>query len=94
MRCVSIKPDLDCTFMTKKGCSFNGGSCKPVVADCSGCERTLSANGDTYCGSFPDPAVKWRRGPCNLATHVKNGKKETVQKINPLKAFNRSAAGR
>ena len=47
-----------------------------------------------FCASFPDPEAKWRRGSCNLATHVKNEKKETAQKINPLKASKRKAAGR
>jgi len=94
MHCESLKPGVDCTFMTKKGCSFNGGGCKTVVEECRGCERTLGSNGSTYCVSFPDPGTKWRRGSCNLATHVKNGKKETVQKVNPLKASKRQAAGR
>jgi hypothetical protein len=94
MHCESLKPGVDCTFMTKKGCSFNGGSCKTVVSECEGCERVLGSNGSSFCGSFPDPASKWRRGSCNLATHVKNAKKETAQKVNPLKASKRKAAGR
>ena len=94
MHCESVKPGVDCTFMTKKGCSFNGGKCKPVVEACTGCDRTLCFEESNFCGSFPDPGAKWRRGSCNLATHVKNGKKETVQKINPLKASKRKAAGR
>ena len=94
MHCESIKPGVDCTFMSKKGCSFNGGGCKTVVEECTGCDRTLGSNGSTYCASFPDPAAKWRRGACNLATHVKNGKQETAQKVNPLKASKRQAAGR
>jgi hypothetical protein len=94
MHCVSIKPGIDCTFMTKKGCSFNGGQCKPVVDSCNGCERTLNLEAGNFCASFPDPEMKWRRGPCNLATHVKNGKKEAQVKINPLKASKRMAAGR
>jgi hypothetical protein len=96
MHCVSIKQGIDCTFMTKKGCSFNGGKCHPVVESCEGCERQLKVEMGDYCLAFPDPAAKWRRGACNLATHVKNGngKKETAQKLNPLKASKRSAAGR
>lgn len=94
MHCVSVKPGVDCTFMGKKGCSFNGGGCKPVVESCNGCDRTLEFEAAKYCGSFPDPEAKWRRGACNLASHVKNGKKEEVQKINPLKASKRQAAGR
>ena len=34
MHCESVKPGVDCTFMTKKGCSFNGGKCKTVVEAC------------------------------------------------------------
>lgn len=96
MHCVSIKPGVDCTFMSKKGCSFNGGKCHPVVDSCEGCDRILAAEDGNYCGSFPDPAVKWRRGACNLATHQKsNGKgAQTSQKVNPLKASKRAAAGR
>jgi len=33
-------------------------------------------------------------GACNLATHIKSEKKETAQKVNPLKASKRQAAGR
>jgi len=96
MHCVSVKPGVDCTFMTKKGCSFNGGKCRPVVETCEGCERILSFEEGQYCGAFPDPAGKWRRGICNLATHQKNGngKGETTAKVNPLKASKRSAARR
>jgi len=96
MHCVSIKPGVDCTFMTKKGCSFNGGSCRPIVESCEGCDRILDSNGSHYCGSFPDPSVKWRRGTCNLATHQKGNGKGTqeTQKINPLKASKRASARR
>ena len=93
MHCESIKLGIDCTFMTKKGCSFNGGKCRPVVEACQGCDRILTAHEDHYCNAFPDPSVKWRRVACNLATHQKsngNGAK-TEQKINPLKASKRAA---
>ncbi len=93
MHCESIKLGVDCTFMTKKGCSFTDGKCRPLVEACEGCDRTLESNGDRYCNAFPDPSVKWRRGVCNLATHHKgngNGAK-TEQKINPLKASKRAA---
>ena len=52
-----------------------------------------AASEDRYCNAFPDPAVKWRRGVCNLATHQKgngNGAKPE-QKVNPLKASKRAA---
>ena len=63
MHCETLKPGIDCTFMTKKGCSFNGGKCKPVVEACTGCDRTLCFEESNFCGSFPDPGAKWRRGP-------------------------------
>jgi hypothetical protein len=93
MHCETIKPGIDCTFMTKKGCSFNGGTCHPVVEACEGCDRILDANGgDRFCNAFPDPAVKWRRGACNLATHQKsNGGAKPEQKVNPLKASKRAS---
>ena len=43
MHCESVKPGVDCTFMTKKGCSFNGGKCKTVVEACTGCRRCIPA---------------------------------------------------
>ncbi len=94
MHCLSTKPGVDCTFMTKKGCSFNGGKCHQVVESCEGCDRQLNLEDGRYCGSFPDPGAKWRRGNCNLATHIKVAKKENQIKVNPLKASKRSAAGR
>ena len=95
MRCESVKPGIDCTFMTKKGCSFNGGKCHEIVESCNGCDRTVGHNGGTYCVSFPEPAIKWRRGACNLATHVKSEKSQaSMVKLNPLKASKRAAAGR
>lgn len=96
MRCETVKPGLECTFMTKKGCSFNGGRCHQIVENCEGCERILTFEDNRYCASFPDPAVKWRRGACNLATHVKVQKPAATEtaKINPLKASKRSAARR
>ena len=45
MHCESVKPGVDCTFMTKKGCSFNGGKCKTVCGSLTGCDRTLGAMG-------------------------------------------------
>ncbi len=94
MRCETVKQGIECTFMTKKGCSFNGGKCHQVVESCEGCDRILNFEDARYCNSFPDPAVKWRRGTCNLATHVKVERAGTGQKINPLKASKRAAAGR
>jgi len=93
MHCASVKQGVDCTFMSKKGCSFNGGKCRTIVESCEGCDRILNWEEASYCASFPDPGVKWRQGNCNLATHVKKEKKENG-KVNPLKASKRQAAGR
>ncbi|MGW8288983.1 MAG: PxxKW family cysteine-rich protein, partial [Candidatus Bathyarchaeia archaeon] len=42
-----------------------------------------------YCQCSPNPAIKWRNGSCNLATHRKSASQKVV-KINPLKASKRS----
>jgi hypothetical protein len=86
--------------MGKQGCSFNGGTCYPVVESCQGCGKALTLSEGTYCQSCPDPqikwkngscnlAIKWKNGSCNLATHIKSGT-EKVVKLNPLKASKRS----
>jgi hypothetical protein len=89
MLCQTIKQGTDCFFMGKQGCSFNGGSCHAIVESCQGCAKTLTTPEGVYCQSSPDPQVKWRNGPCNLATHVKR-EAEKVVKINPLKASKRA----
>jgi hypothetical protein len=93
MKCVTVRAELDnaeCPFMTKKGCSYNGGSCNPVVEDCTGCNRIVQMNGQGYCSSFPDPPKKWSNGVCNLASHISKEKaRETIKKLNPLKASKR-----
>lgn len=94
MECVTIKAGHQCAFMTKNGCSFNGGQCYPVVEQCEGCERVLNLPQGKYCAAVPNPQVKWRIGSCNLATHVKRATtKEQELKINPLKASKRKARG-
>ncbi len=89
MDCVTVKPGVECTFMKKSGCSFNGGACHQVIDSCMGCERVVDLESGSYCKSFPDPESKWKRGACNFATHVKTTA-EAAQKINPLKASKRS----
>jgi hypothetical protein len=41
-----------------------------------------------YCSACPEPALKWKWGNCNMATHVVTAA-ENKQKINPLKASKR-----
>ena len=31
MICQTIKNGIECGFMTKKGCGFNGGSCNAII---------------------------------------------------------------
>jgi len=92
MKCTTIKAGEECVFMAKAGCGFNGGSCKPVVEACDGCERVMEVESGLYCGLFPDPSSKWRLGRCNMATHVKEDIKVEAAKLNPLKASKRAAA--
>ncbi|NVM23243.1 MAG: hypothetical protein HWN68_15845 [Desulfobacterales bacterium] len=91
MDCTTVKPGVECVFMTKKGCSFNGGTCHSVVEQCRGCSRTSELASGWYCTACPDPSVKWKSGKCNLATHVKDTDEAKGTKINPLKASKRNA---
>lgn len=75
--------------MTANGCVFNGGSCREIVEACSGCNRVVDYEGGWFCSVAPDPAVKWKNGNCNLATHVSTETVEKKQKINPIKASKR-----
>ncbi len=77
--------------MTAKGCGYNGGVCREVVEQCKGCNRSSEISSGWYCTSCPEPALKWKNGNCNLATHVSTVAKTTKQKINPLKASKRAS---
>ena len=90
MLCTTVKEGFECVFMTKKGCSFNGGSCHPIIDKCEGCNRVIEYSSEKYCMMYPDPASKWVVGSCPSATHIKKDKSEEVQKINPLKASKRN----
>ncbi len=93
MQCETVRKGSQCTFMAKKGCSFNGGSCNPAVEACAGCNKVVEFNGGLYCSIAPDPAAKWRLGSCNFATHIERGQiQEDARKLNPLKASKRAAA--
>ncbi|MBW1722050.1 MAG: PxxKW family cysteine-rich protein [Deltaproteobacteria bacterium] len=89
MVCATVKQGMECTFMGKEGCRFNGGSCHTIVEQCEGCQRILDLPTGKFCANFPDPAIKWRFGTCNMATHVKTSKGVKNNKINPLKASKR-----
>ena len=89
MICTTVRKDSECPFMTKAGCSFDGGVCKPAVEQCEGCGRTTEFSSEKYCMSVADPSNKWKNGNCNLATHVVYVDDKPKQKINPIKASKR-----
>jgi len=91
MVCQTVKAGVECTFMTKKGCGFNGGTCHNILEKCEGCAKIIENASGKYCMIYPDPGAKWAVGGCPTATHVKKTKEETSQKINPLKASKRSS---
>lgn len=89
MNCTTVRNGSDCVFMTRKGCSFNGGVCHPIVEACNGCVRASEFPSGWYCTACPDPTVKWKNGDCNFATHVIKATKVNNTKLNPLKASKR-----
>lgn len=93
MKCTTVRVDTpyaECPFMGKRGCTYNGGSCSPIVEQCNGCNKTLECNTASYCVVVPDPARKWATGVCNFASHITRERAiETVTKLNPLKASKR-----
>jgi len=92
MQCQTNKPGAECIFMKKSGCSYNGGGCYPVVESCKGCDRAVEYSTGVFCKTYCEPSIKWAKGSCNFATHVKKEVKEDTFKLNPLKASKRSAA--
>ena len=91
MVCTTVKEGVECIFMSKRGCEFNGGSCHPIIEKCDGCQKVVEYLTGKYCMSFPDPASKWKNGICNMATHVKTKTVKQDRKLNPIKASKRSA---
>ena len=89
MICTTIRKGDECVFMAAKGCQFNGGECKPIVDNCNGCSRAAEYETGKFCTAAPDPALKWKNGNCNLATHIKIVSETKKQKINPIKASKR-----
>jgi len=90
MICTTVRNGKECPFMTQKGCSYNSGSCHEVVEDCEGCNRKVEVSGGWYCQSFPEPALKWKTGRCNMASHIAAAAAADA-KINPLKASKRQS---
>jgi hypothetical protein len=94
MVCETMKRGIECIFMKKTGCSYNGRKCYPTVENCDGCSRVLEFETGLYCATFPYPAQKWQKGTCPMSSHVKKAQKVEEQKINPLKASKRNAGKR
>jgi len=94
MRCTTIKVDTECFFMTPRGCTYPGGACKTIVADCEGCDHVQEWPTGRYCSSTADPAARWTFGTCNMATHVKIAHAVEKKKVNPLKASKRAGGRR
>ena len=89
MVCQTIKVGTDCIFMKNNGCAYNGGRCSPVVESCEGCDRVAVYAAGSYCRTYCEPSIKWAKGLCNFATHVKKEVQEDTFKLNPLKAAKR-----
>jgi len=89
MICETIRKGSDCAFMTAKGCGYNGGLCHEIVEACQGCSRAIQFDAGWYCTACPEPVIKWRKGNCNLATHITKAVVAAKAKINPLKASKR-----
>jgi hypothetical protein len=94
MRCQTIKPDMECIFMKKSGCSYNGGQCHTIVEQCEGCQRIMEFSTGKYCMSFTEPQLKWNHGACPLGTHVKREFQVSGRRLNPLKASKRGMSNR
>jgi hypothetical protein len=89
MNCTTIKEGMECPFMSAKGCSYNGGICHQIVEQCKGCQRGTELSSGWYCTAYPEPALKWKNGNCNLASHVSAANSSAQAKLNPLKASKR-----
>ena len=94
MVCQTIKTGTECIFMKKNGCSYNGGRCYPVVESCKGCDGVVEFLNRILLQDLCEPSIKWAKGSCNFATHVKKEVKEDTFKLNPLKASKRNMAQR
>ena len=66
MQCKTMKPGMECIFMKKSGCSYNGGQCHPIVEQCEGCQRVMELETGKMCLSFTDPGYKARSSPIIL----------------------------
>ena len=65
MQCITLKKGIECAFMTRKGCNFNGGRCHTVVESCEGCSKTVTFE---KAPSAPSPPIPPQNGPAETAT--------------------------
>jgi len=89
--CQTVKAGTNCIFMKKKGCSFNGGKCYPIVDTCEGCDKIQDYPSGRFCTAYADPASKWRGGNCNMASHIKKEAAVAQKMLNPIKASKRKS---
>ncbi len=96
MECTTNRPGAYCKFMGKHGCTFVAGACFEIIEKCEGCGRIVKTEAGRFCSVYPHPEMKWQRGICNFATHVKPElpRDATGKTINPLKAAKRASKGR
>ena len=86
MNCETVRKGNECFLMKASGCSFAGGSCKPIIDKCEGCAKITVVDEKSYCLCYPDPGNRWFSGVCTMATHIKRDVEQIKKKINPLKA--------
>ena len=90
---TTIREDVECAFMTKEGCGFNGGQCHTIIERCEGCKFVVDLPSGKFCRVSGDPEGKWAFGVCNLASHLDRKKVVVDRKLNPLKASKRAQRG-
>lgn len=89
MLCTSVRDKKNCVFMSKQGCSYNGGTCLPIVEQCEGCLKVETFETGKYCMVSAEPSLKWKNGDCNFSTMTKVVFATTKQKVNPIKESKR-----
>jgi hypothetical protein len=94
MICQTLKNGVECIFMKKSGCGYNGGKCYTIDERCVGCNRVQEFDTGKFCSSYAEPVIKWKNGPCNFATHIVKESTAPKKVVNALKASKRKTAGK
>jgi hypothetical protein len=94
MVCQTLKEGVECIFMEKTGCGYNGGRCYTIIDKCEGCNRIEEFPTGRFCSAYAEPSKKWKNGICNFATHIKKESTSSKKVLNALKASKRKAMGR